>query len=223
MKVYIETEEGRREADFDVKKLIVVGFAGKDVEKTMEHIRELEAEGIKCPSEVPVVYRCAKNLLTEAETIEVVAGDTSGEVEYLIFSDGGRYYIGLGSDHTDRSLEGTSIHKSKQVCAKPYANTFWLYDEIVGHFESIKLISSQIVDGERIEYQEGVTGDLLPLQTIIEKIEREESMEGALIYTGTVPLKNGFKFGERFSCALIDETLGRKIELSYGIETIREH
>ena len=30
-----------------LKSLLVVGFAGKDIEKTMEHIRELEAEGVK--------------------------------------------------------------------------------------------------------------------------------------------------------------------------------
>lgn len=217
------TKQGATEKEFNLEKLIVVGFAGKDIEKTMEHIHELEAEGIKCPKTVPVVYQCSKEILTNSHTIDVIADKTSGEVEYLILVDNGKYYIGIGSDHTDRALEAVSIHKSKQLCLKPYAKDFWDYDEIKDHFEEIKLISSQIVAGKEIEYQAGKTSDLLPLDRIIAEIEKEMTIDNSLIYTGTVPLKDGFKFGSKFSCKLVDEKLNRTLTLSYDISVINEH
>ncbi|MDR1934394.1 MAG: DUF2848 domain-containing protein [Candidatus Accumulibacter sp.] len=220
----VVTREGRKRLSFEVKRLIVVGFAGRDVEKTMEHIRELEAEGIKCPKEVPVVYECSPALLTQAPATEVVAGASSGEVEYLVLKHAGKTYIGLGSDHTDRALEAVSIHKSKQLCAKPIAREVWDYEEIAAHFASIRLVASQTVKGEALDYQAGATADLLPLETILAKVQREiPDLEDCVVYTGTVPLKQGFKFGERFSCALIDEAMGRRIDLVYDIRVIEEH
>lgn len=223
MKFNLITKQGTIEQEVNLENLIVVGFAGKDIEKTMEHIQELEAEGIKCPKSVPVVYQCSKAILTTDDTIDVIADKTSGEVEYLILVRDGKFYIGIGSDHTDRSLEAVSIHKSKQVCLKPYAKDFWAYDEIKDHFDEIKLVSYQVVDGKEIEYQSGVTSDLLPLKRIITEIEKEISTANSLIYTGTVPLKDGFKYGSKFSCKLIDEKLNRELALTYRITVIQEH
>lgn len=223
MKYNLITKQGKTEQKIDLDKLIVVGFAGRDIKKTMEHIHELEAEGIKCPKSVPVIYQCAKEILTTNDNIDVIADKTSGEVEYLVLIRDGKYYIGLGSDHTDRSLEAVSIHKSKQVCLKPYATDFWAYDEIKEHFSEIKLVSTQVVDGKEIEYQMGVTSDLLPLETIIAAVEKEISTANSLIFTGTVPLKEGFKFGSKFSCKLIDEKLNRELALTYTVTVIQEH
>ena len=223
MKYNLVTKQGTTPEEINIDKLIVVGFAGRDIEKTMEHIRELEAEGIPCPKTVPVVYQCSKALLTTDDTIDVIADKTSGEVEYLILVRDGKYYIGLGSDHTDRALEAVSIHKSKQLCLKPYAQDLWPLDEIKDHFDEIKLVSSQVVNGEEITYQSGVTSDLLPLERILAEVEKELDTNNSLIYTGTVPLKDGFKYGEKFSCKLIDERLNREISLTYHVNVIREH
>lgn len=223
MKYNLVTKQGTTPEEINIDKLIVVGFAGRDIEKTMEHIRELEAEGIPCPKTVPVVYQCSKALLTTDDTIDVIADKTSGEVEYLILVRDGKYYIGLGSDHTDRALEAVSIHKSKQLCLKPYAQDFWPLDEIKDHFDEIKLVSSQVVNGGEIAYQSGVTSDLLPLERILAEVEKELDTNNSLIYTGTVPLKDGFKYGEKFSCKLIDERLNREISLTYHVNVIREH
>lgn len=217
------TKDGKKAHELNLEKLIVVGFAGKDIEKTMEHIRELEAEGIKCPTNVPVVYECSKRILTTDDTIDVIADKTSGEVEYLILVHDGKYYIGIGSDHTDRDLEAVSIHKSKQACLKPYTTDFWAYDEIKDHFEEIKLVATQVIDGKEVEYQAGVTGDLLPLERIISEVEKEVSTQNSLIYTGTVPLLDGFKYGEKFTGKLVDEKLNRELTISYDVNVIAEH
>ena len=207
----------------DIKNLMVVGFSGKDVEKTMEHIHELEKEGVKCPSEVPVPYQCDPQIVTRKEVIDVIGPKTSGEAEYLILCHEGKFYIGIGSDHTDREMEAVSIHKSKQVCLKPCSVEFWDYEEVKDHLPQLRLISTQVVDGKEIDYQNGVAGDLLPFDVIIEKVQKEVPLEDCLIYTGTVPLLNGFRFGEQFSARLVDDQLGRELSLTYKIHVIDEH
>lgn len=219
----IVTKNGESVISADIKNLMVVGFSGKDVEKTMEHIHELEKEGVKCPSEVPVPYQCDPQIVTRKEVIDVIGPKTSGEAEYLILCHEGKFYIGIGSDHTDREMEAVSIHKSKQVCLKPCSVEFWDYEEVKDHFPQLRLISTQVVDGKEIDYQNGVAGDLLPFDVIIEKVQKEVPLEDCLIYTGTVPLLNGFRFGEQFSARLVDDQLGRELSLTYKIHVIDEH
>lgn len=219
----IVTKNGKSVIFADIKNLMVVGFSGKDVEKTMEHIHELEKEGVKCPSEVPVPYQCDPQIVTRKEIIDVIGPKTSGEAEYLILCHEGKFYIGIGSDHTDREMEAVSIHKSKQVCLKPCSVEFWDYEEVKDHLPQLRLISTQVVDGKEIDYQNGVAGDLLPFDVIIEKVQKEVPLEDCLIYTGTVPLLNGFRFGEQFSARLVDDQLGRELSLTYKIHVIDEH
>ncbi len=219
----IVTKNGESVISADIKNLMVVGFSGKDVEKTMEHIHELEKEGVKCPSEVPVPYQCDPQIVTRKEVIDVIGPKTSGEAEYLILCHEGKFYIGIGSDHTDREMEAVSIHKSKQVCLKPCSVEFWDYEEVKDHLPQLRLISTQVVDGKEIDYQNGVAGDLLPFDVIIEKVQKEVPLEDCLIYTGTVPLLNGFRFGEQFSARLVDDQLGRELSLTYKIHVIDEH
>lgn len=207
----------------DIRHLMVVGFSGKDVEKTMEHIHELEKEGVKCPSSVPVPYECDPQIVTRKPVIDVIGGRTSGEAEYLILCHEGKFYIGIGSDHTDRAMEAVSIHKSKQVCLKPCSEEFWDYEEVKDHLPQLRLVSSQVVDGETAAYQDGAAGDLLPFDVIVDKVKAEMPLEDCLIYTGTVPLLAGFRFGEQFTARLIDDVLGREISLTYGIRVIEEH
>ncbi len=222
MEFTIETRTGSFVLEAELKSLMVVGFSGKDVEKTMEHIHELEKEGVKCPSEVPVPYRCDPQIVTRKPVIDVIGGKTSGEAEYLILCHEGKFYIGIGSDHTDRDMEAVSIHKSKQVCLKPCSKVFWDYEEIKDHLPELRLVSTQIENGREIEYQNGVAGDLLPFDTIVEKVKNEVPLEDCLIYTGTVPLLQGFRFGEQFTAKLIDDVLGRELSISYGIHVIDE-
>lgn len=223
MNFTILTKTGKKELSVDLKNLMVVGFSGKDINKTMEHIKELEKAGVKCPREVPVPYQCDPQIVTRKDTIEVIGDKTSGEAEYLILFHDGKFYIGIGSDHTDRALEAISIHKSKQLCLKPCSVEFWDYEEVKDHLASLRIVSTQIVDGETVEYQNGVAGDMLPFDALLEKVQAEVPLEDCLIYTGTVPLLHGFKYGSVFSCALVDDVLKRKLELSYRIHVIDEH
>ena len=111
-----------------VDALIVAGWTGRDAAAVEHHIRELEAIGVAPPSAVPLFYRVSATLLGPHTAIEVVGEESSGEVEPMIVRAGGRLWLGLASDHTDRALEAHSVALSKQICAKPCASGLWPLD-----------------------------------------------------------------------------------------------
>ena len=108
-----------------VDALVVAGWTGRDAAGVEHHIRELEAIGVAPPSEVPLFYRVSAALLGPHASIEVVGEESSGEVEPMLVRAGGRLWLGLASDHTDRALEAHSVALSKQICAKPCAASLW--------------------------------------------------------------------------------------------------
>ena len=107
--------------ELDLKHLVIAGWTGRDPAAIQHHIDELAALGVPAPSQTPLYYRVSAALLTPADRIEAVGDASSGEVEPMILQAGGRRWLGLGSDHTDRALEAHSGAMSKQVCAKPCA------------------------------------------------------------------------------------------------------
>ena len=58
---------------------------------------------------------------TSATAIEVPGNESSGEVEFMMLQHGGKLYVGVGSDHTERKVEGYNVTVSKQMCEKPVA------------------------------------------------------------------------------------------------------
>lgn len=208
----------------DIERVIVVGYSGSNVEKINEHIKELEEElGVPAPKRIPTIFECSLEVLTFNNNISFVGNMTSGEAEFLIIKDNNKIYIGLGSDHTDRKLESISVLKAKQICPKPFAKTLWLYDDIKDNWNNIKLESYQVVDGQEILYQKGTLSEILPVEKIISELEnRIGSLEKCIVFSGTVPLVSGFKYGNNFKGKLIDGSKNRSINLEYNINVIEE-
>lgn len=217
------TKEGQKDININFDKVLAIGFAGRDQEKVMEHIHELEEIGVKAPESIPTLYPCADLLVTNDDYIQVLGKESSGEVEFVIILQDENVYIGLGSDHTDRALEAVGIAKSKQICAKPLAKELWLYDEVKDHWDDLKLISWQIHNGEELLYQNGKISEILPVEQILEEVKKSyRDMNNMIMFSGTVPALNGFVYGEHFRCELKDEVLGRKLSHEYKIEVIGE-
>lgn len=204
--------------------LYAIGYAGRNMEKTMEHIKELEEKlGVPAPKLIPTIFQMSNMVVTQDKDIDFVGSDTCGEVEYIIITQGDKIYIGLGSDHTDRKLEAASVPKAKQVAPKPIAGDVWAYEDLKDHWDDIKLNSYQVVDGKEVMYQEGSLKDILPVEKILEEMhKRIGPVTNAIIYSGTVPVKDGFKYGSNFRCEMIDEKLGRSLEFAYNIHVITE-
>lgn len=197
---------------------------GATMEKTMEHIRELERDlGVPAPKKIPTIFECSNLLLTQEEDLQFVGNRTCGEVEYIILVCGGKIYIGVGSDHTDRELEGQNVLKAKQICPKPIGMDVWDYDDIKAHWDSIRVRSFQTVDGAEIPYQDGTLADILPPEKILSELcERVGDIGNSVIFSGTVPALAGFKFGTTFRCELVDDTLSRSIACFYRATAITE-
>lgn len=205
-------------------ELYCIGYSGRDKEKTWKHIEELKKIDVPEPKSIPELYHLNNNLLTNQETIKVIGGETSGEVEIvLVSSPDGTLYVTVGSDHTDRGLETVSIHKSKQVCDKPIATNKWKIEDVKEEWDELKLYAEVKKNGEWIEYQEGRVSSIIPLQEIKDFLgENNVDLKNSIIFCGTVPLLQGFIYGEAYRCGIKSSKLDSSIELEYKIERLKD-
>src|ERR1700675_3083498 len=88
----------------DVEQLVIAGWTGRDVAALNHHIEELKAIGVEPPSKVPIYYRASAALLTQADAIQVLGDDSSGEVEPVLVGAADRLWVTVGADHTDRRV-----------------------------------------------------------------------------------------------------------------------
>lgn len=208
----------------DLTHLIVAGWTGRDAAAIAHHIEELAALGVPAPSATPLYYRVSAPLLTTAPMIEVVGTASSGEVEPLIVEAGGKRYLGLASDHTDRALEAHSVAMSKQVCAKPCAAELWPWEEVADHLEEIEL-ESWIEEGGAWEpYQSGTIAAIRPLADLIagSGISQLAAEGPAAMLCGTFGAKGGVRPAARFRMQMRDPKTGRKITHEYQTRTLPE-
>ena len=149
------------EAPVRVEHLVIAGWTGRDKRAVEEHIRELEALGVKRPATTPIFYRAAVSRLTLADSIEAIGTHSSGEAELVLLQSRGRLWVGAGSDHTDREVETYGVTVSKQMCDKPIAAQFWAFDDVKVHWDSLQLRSRIEENGEQVVYQDGVAAAFL--------------------------------------------------------------
>ncbi|MHA2936878.1 DUF2848 domain-containing protein [Vibrio sp. RC27] len=197
---------------FEVNKLIVAGWTGRNMAAVQEHIDELAELGVAPPSTVPLFYQVAHQMLTQTNTVEVLSAGTSGEVEPIILRDGDDYFFSIASDHTDRDLEAFSVAHSKQVCPKPVASEAWLLSEINDHMEKIEL-KSWLDEGEGwVQYQVGTLSSIRPL---VELIEKSVLPAGGALLCGTFAAIGGVRRTPKFKMEAYDPVLDRRIIKEY--------
>lgn len=209
-------------------KLIIAGYTGSDVESVQAHIDELAAIGVAPPPDVPMIYPVSAALLTTDSSIEVTGWETSGEVEPVLMRCHGRWYLGVGSDHTDRDRERESVHLSKGACPKPMASRVIALDvnPVNGDFDAdwASIGLSSVVDGA--DYQRGTLADIRrPSDLLPRVLATVADEEDVVVFCGTVPIIGGnFQSGREFSCRL-SVPGGDSIEFSYttlvGVPAIR--
>ncbi len=185
---------GIKPLSFSVKRMVNAGFVGRDQEAVRRHIEELRKEGVPVPEEVPVLYPVASYLITSGDMLEVVDGSTSGEAEFVLLLQKGKMYVGVGSDHTDRKLEASSIIKAKQICPNVVSSAVWPYEEVKGVWDALVLRSWVEKGDQRILYQETKLASIMSAEDILSfvrsKIE-DEDLNGMVIYSGTVSALGG--------------------------------
>lgn len=224
MNFTLVTKGGETPLSLEYERVFAIGYAGRNTEKTMEHIRELERDlGVPAPKKIPTIFQCGNYVLTQEKDLAFIGEKSCGEVEYVIVIKDGKIYIGAGSDHTDRALESANVPKAKQICAKPICSTLWDYEELKDHWDSITLSSWQTVDGREIPYQKGTVADILPVEVILKELnDRVGNIDNCVIFSGTVPVLNGFHYGTNFRYEMKDSILGRTLNSDYNVIVIRE-
>jgi hypothetical protein len=215
------TRTGSTQETVAITACVVAGWTGRDQAALEKHIRELEALGVKRPATTPIFYRVSATRLTTDTAIEAVGTASSGEVEYVLLQHAGRLWVGVGSDHTDREVETYGVTVSKQMCDKPVAATFWPFDEVADHWDSLILRSHIIENGSRTLYQEGaLSGMLAPTDLIARYTDGGRLQDGTLMFCGTFAAKGGIRPAPRFEYEIVDLTHNRTIQSGYDIATL---
>ena len=205
----------------DVTRLVIAGWTGRDQAALEAHIRELEALGIARPKTTPIFYRVAASLLTCAERIEVIGGDSSGEAECVVYALGDGLWLGIGSDHTDRKAEAIGVTLSKQICAKPVGAHLWRFADVAPHWEKLVLRSFVTRDGKRRLYQEGPVTTMRTPDELIRRYAGGGTLAaGTAMFCGTLAVHGAIASGEMFEMELDDPVLGRRLAHAYRVEQL---
>ena len=198
--------------------LVIAGWTGRNQEALEKHIRELEALGVARPKSTPIFYRVAASLLTTADAIQVSGGNSSGEVETVMFSLADGLWVGLGADHTDRKAETFGVSLSKQMCAKPVAPDVWRFDDVRPHWDQLVLRSWAWIGGQRQPYQEGPVATMRPPEDLIARYGGLGV--GAAMFGGTLAVKGGIRSADEFEMELEDPVLRRSIRHRFSVAAL---
>jgi hypothetical protein len=212
---------GQGEHRASIKHLIIAGWAGRNSEAVEHHIAELEALGVRRPTQIPCFYRVSASLLNNAESIQVPGKDSSGETEFVLIPSELGLLIGLGSDHTDRKVESYDVTVSKQMCDKPIAQQVWRYTEVQGHWDQLVMRTWRVRDGVRALYQQGPVTNLLAPETLLAKLNSEALLPAdTAMFCGTQSVIGELGYGEAFEMELFDPVLNRSLRHQYGVEPL---
>jgi hypothetical protein len=221
LKLELAERAGTRTADVEVQRLYNLGSATRNPESARAHQEEVAHIGVKIAFDIPAprIYPLSPEVITTSDAIAVQGDRTSGEVEIvLLMAD--TLYVGVGSDHTDRTLEKVSILWSKQACANVLAPTLWRFDEIAAHWDSCRLRSW--VDG-RLYQDCGVDMFKRPEELLDIVRTRTGSLPARdfAIFCGTyVSVDKSVGFGSDWRIELADPKLGRTLGHSYRVQNL---
>lgn len=215
--------DSEQEITFTPNRFVIAGWTGRDKVAMEKHMAELEELGIKRPAATPVFYRASTSRLTQQELLQNPGEGSSGEVEFVLFNIDGDWWIGTGSDHTDRQVEAYNITVSKQMCDKPIASRLWNYAELRDHWDDLEIRSHALIDGQRVTYQHGTVAAMLSPDELVISFEAQTGTQfgpGDVMMGGTLAAIGGVRPAEAFEFELHDAKRGRTISHRYHIESL---
>ena len=222
MDLQLQTKEGIVPLCIPVNEIYNVGYAGRDQEVVRKHVEELADMGVAVPNHVPTIYPVSSTNLTTATEVEIIHSKTSGEIEFVLFLTGDKTYLAVGSDHSDRDLETYNVPMAKQICPNLVTMTVWDMDEVADHFDKLVMRSYVTMDGVRSLYQEGLVSELLSPAELRAQVEAHlgRPCQNAVIYSGTLPTKEGMICGEKFEYEMVDPVLERSLSSFYDLRLL---
>lgn len=214
----LTTADSTERRELGINNVVIAGWAGRDAVSVQQHIDELAELGVTPPDTTPCFYPVGAELITVSSAVDCLGRTSSGEVEYFIYVDtGSTWWVGVGSDHTDREVEAYSVGISKQVCPKPIAPEMWRFEDIDDHWDDL-VLRSWIREGEsETLYQEGPISGLLHPRETIDAYERlgGKMAPGTLMFGGTLPVEGGIRPARHFRMEIFDPARDRRITHGY--------
>jgi hypothetical protein len=203
--------------------LVVAGFTGRDDEAVRKHIAELTAHGIDAPPATPIFWLLPNWLLTLAPAAtQVHTASSSGEVEsVLLRMPDEEVFVTVGSDHTDRDLERSSLLLSKLTCPKVISADLWRFADVASRWDTLRLRSHTGAQ----DYQEEIVATIRPpLDLLARAMEiAPDTQRPIVLFLGTIPLlTGGLDFAGRFTGTLEDPEGERSLSCDYSVEVLSD-
>ena len=207
--------------DAGVTDVIIAGWAGRHKEDVEHHIQELALLGVAPPSTTPLFYQVSVDRLTQDHNIAVVGDNTSGEAEPVLLATRDGLFVGIGSDHTDRTCENFSVALSKQVCPKVVGQQFWRYEDVQPYWDDLYL-RSYLHDGDtRILYQNGQLSSLLRPEVLMQQCPRQIASglleNGTVMFCGTTVAIGGIVPTPKLTVELFDPVKEKTLSHTYTV------
>jgi hypothetical protein len=208
-----------RRAPAEIAHLVIAGWTGRDAQALEKHIAELEGIGVPRPRRTPIFYRVGASLLTTAQEIQVIGGDSSGEAEFVLLGIAGEMWVGVGSDHTDRKAETLGVTLSKQMCPKPIGEKLWRYADVQPHWDRLLLRAWAGEGAGRRLYQEGSVAAMRHPEELVRMYGGAEARlaAGSAMFCGTLAVIGEVAPAAAFEVELEDPVLGRRIGTRYRV------
>lgn len=219
MRLIFETPGGGR-INPEIDRLILSGFAGRHTPDVEHHIEEMAQQGVPRPARIPMFWPVLPHLLTQGQEVAVYGGETTPEVEYVLFDWKGTLYVTLGNDQCDIEVEAKlSGEKSKNLCPKTVAKIAWPLAEVLPHWDALELMLS--CRGELL--QRDKLAALIRPEILLEKIAAVDGPQsaGRMIFSGTIA-----SIGQlppppyELSMRLRDPVLGREIAHEFNVTAL---
>jgi hypothetical protein len=214
--LHFVVEPGGDEIVSDPEVAIIAGYTGRDRNAVLDHIAELEEIGVAPPPSVPTFYAAPPQLISQNSVMVTTEPGTSGEAEVGLIVDNGQILVTIASDHTDRAAERFDIALSKRVCHKVVSTSVWRLDDVVDHWDSLRLQSW--VGDEADLYQDGTLEALLLPKDLLAAIPWRTIPDRFLLLCGTVPTIGGLRVSPRFRAQLTDPLTDARLLLDYRVE-----
>jgi hypothetical protein len=221
LELVVQTGQAAYRLPFAVRRVINAGYTGRNREAVLAHIAELAQLGIPAPPSVPALFPVSSDNVTTDPAIEVLGPRTSGEAEYVLFLSADQIYVGVGSDHTDRELEGFDLARSKQICKNVVSSKVWPLADVLPHWDQLELrswVGSPEAGGD-ILYQEGCLRAIIHPEPLLELVRSRAAwggLDGLVLFSGTLPVLTGqIDYSDRFRTELLDPATSRRLSCSY--------
>jgi 4-hydroxyphenylacetate 3-monooxygenase len=207
MTLHLRVAGTGEDVSFAPTRLVVAGYTARDQAAVAAHIAELAEIGVAPPATVPAFYDLDPALLTTDDVVRVQGTHTSGEVEPVLVRAAGRWFLAVGSDHTDRDLERDDVAASKAACPKPIGGAVVRLPDEPASFDLDHIAAVSTVDG--VPYQASSLSELLRPDEVLARMRAAlpdnplDAGEDFALFGGTTPLLDGvFVPGDRWALAL---------------------